>query len=55
MKPEDFCLRHSCAHWYLQPVATNPDFSSHVLFTSKAAFVRSGTFKTRRDKSGQVF
>lgn len=34
LKPDDFRLRHSCAHWYLQPVAANPDFSSHVFLIS---------------------
>ncbi|GBN33100.1 hypothetical protein AVEN_205566-1 [Araneus ventricosus] len=44
--PADYAPRVEFAHWFLQQLAAQPDFSAHVLFTAESTFTHEGISNT---------
>ncbi|GBN95133.1 hypothetical protein AVEN_243365-1 [Araneus ventricosus] len=44
--PADYAPSVEIAHWFLQQLAAQPDFSAHVLFTDESTFTREGISNT---------
>ncbi|GBL93999.1 hypothetical protein AVEN_76716-1 [Araneus ventricosus] len=40
--PADYAPRVEFSRWFLQQLAVQPDFSTHVLFTDESTFTREG-------------
>ncbi|GBN37175.1 hypothetical protein AVEN_212413-1 [Araneus ventricosus] len=46
LTPADYAPRVEFARWFLQQLAAQPDFSTHVLFTDESTFTREGISNT---------